>query len=96
MFSPTSVVSFKDLGQFNEFFGSKKFNYGCWPLYPLFFDDLAIGFFYCSSSLYGAICAFGAVLKLLYGVAFHVRLNVGSGTNSKAELLGLWVLLIFS
>jgi hypothetical protein len=44
-FSPTSVVSFKDLGQFNEFFGSRKLNYGCRPLYPVFFDDLAIGFF---------------------------------------------------
>jgi ribonuclease HI len=96
MFSPTSVVSFKDLGQFNEFFGSRKFNYGCRPVYPLFFDDLSIGFFYGSSSLYGEICACGAVLKLLDGVAFHVILNVGSGTNSKVELLGLWVLLIFA
>jgi hypothetical protein len=95
-FSPPSVVSFKDLSQFNEFSGSRKLNYGCRPLYPVFSDDLAIGFFYGSSSLDGAVCACGAVLKLLDGVVFLLRLNVGSGTNSKVELLGLWVLLFFA
>ena len=66
------------------------------PFIQFFLMTLAIGFFYGSSSLDGAVCACGAILKLLDGVVFLLRLNVGSDINSNCELLGLWMLLFFS
>jgi ribonuclease HI len=58
--------------------------------------DLATSFFDGSSSQYGVVCTSGAVLKLLDGMVYKLRLHIGSGTNSKDELLGLWTILCFA
>jgi hypothetical protein len=95
-FSSPSAVAFKALSQFNEFSGRRNLSLARRPLCPVFPDDIATRFFDGSSSQNGVVCACGVVLKLLNGNVFLLGLNVGSGTNSKAELLGLWVLLFFS
>ena len=44
----------------------------------------------------GAKCGAGVVLKCLELGTFRLKLNCGSGTNTRGELLALWCILFFS
>jgi ribonuclease HI len=61
-----------------------------------FFGILAVGFFDGASQERGETCGAGAVLKCPVLGTFRIKMNCGSGTNTKAELLALWCILFFA
>jgi ribonuclease HI len=64
--------------------------------HQLLFWDLAVGFFDGASQERGEICGAGAVLKCPVLGTFRIKMNCGSGSNTKAELLALWCILYFA
>ena len=60
-------------------------------LNPNYFDNNPIGFFYGTAER--GICGVGIVLNFNTQHFFKAHFDVGVGTNTKAELLGLWGLL---
>jgi ribonuclease HI len=63
---------------------------------PLLDWDLAVGFFDGASQDRGEKCGAGAVLKCPELGTFRLKMNCGSGTNTRGELLALWCLLYFA
>jgi ribonuclease HI len=58
--------------------------------------DHIIAFFDGASILKGLNCGAGGVFKFSAQKVCRWHINGGSGTNSKAELLGAWVTLILA
>ena len=63
---------------------------------PILQWDLAVGFFDGASQDRGDSCGAGAVLKCPMLATFRIKMNCGSGSNTKAELLALWFILYFA
>lgn len=63
---------------------------------PIFMTGETIGFFYGASQLRGSQCGASVVLKLVNGTVYKLDLGFGKGTNTRAELLALCVLLLFA
>jgi len=56
---------------------------------------MAVGFFDGASQNGGEKCGAGTVLKFPEGGIFSIKMNCGTGTNTREELLALWSLLYF-
>ena len=52
-----------------------------------------MGFFDGASQSGRGKCGVGAVLKCREGDVFSIKMNCGMGTNTRGELLALWILL---
>lgn len=63
-------------------------------LNPIYFDDIPIGFF--DGAVVDNICGIGIYLKRSTDHIVKAHFAGGNGNNMKAELLGLWGLLLFS
>ena len=59
-------------------------------------DDKLLGFFYGSSQQDSSLCGVGAILILDHARIYKLWMRCGSGSNTKGELLSLWLLLHFS
>ena len=55
-----------------------------------------MGFFDGASQADNSLCSAGAILRMTDQSYFKLWMNYFSGTNTKGELLGLWILLRFS
>jgi ribonuclease HI len=55
-----------------------------------------VGFFDGASQDRGDKCGAGAVLKCPVLGTYIIKMNCGSGTNTRAELLALWCILFFA
>jgi ribonuclease HI len=63
---------------------------------PLLDWDMTVGFFDGASQERGTKCGVGAVIKCPVLGTFRLKMNCGSGTNTKGELLALWCILYFA
>jgi len=63
---------------------------------PILDWDLAVGFFDGASQCKGNKCGAGAILKFLDLGTFSLKMNCGSGNNTRGELLAMWCILFFS
>lgn len=63
---------------------------------PLLEGNLAIGFFDGASQNEGEKCGAGALLKCPEGGIYSIKMNCGTGRNTKGELMTLWSLLFFA
>jgi ribonuclease HI len=62
---------------------------------PLLDWDLAVGFFDGASQERGTKCGAGAVIKCPVLGTFRIKMNCGSGTNTRGELLSFVVFTLF-
>jgi ribonuclease HI len=58
--------------------------------------NLAVGFFDGASQCEGSKCGAGAILKCPELGTFSLKMNCGTGTNTRGELLALWCILYFA
>jgi hypothetical protein len=63
---------------------------------PAFDWGGAVGFFDGASQERGRKCGAGAILKCPLLGTYKLKMNCGKGTNSKGEMLVLWLILYFS
>jgi ribonuclease HI len=63
---------------------------------PFLVGDWPVGFFDGASQERGTKCGAGAVIKCPVLGTFRIKMNCGSGTNTRGELLALWCLLYFA
>jgi ribonuclease HI len=63
---------------------------------PILDWDLAMGFFDGASKELGKKCGTGAILKCPVLGTYRIKMNCGSGINTKGEILALWCILYFS
>jgi ribonuclease HI len=63
---------------------------------PAFDWDGAVGFFDGASQERGTKCGAGAILKCPSLGTYKLKMNCGNGTNTKGEMLALWLILYFS
>jgi hypothetical protein len=63
---------------------------------PLLEGNLVIGVFDGALQNGGEKCGAGALLKCQVQDVYSIKLNCGTGTNTRGELLALWSLLFFS
>jgi ribonuclease HI len=82
------ILSIKDYTDIAE---EDRFEY---ILNPIFFDDTPIGFF--DGAVVDNVCGIGIYLKITPDHLVKAYFAGGNGNNMKAELLGLWGLLLLS
>ena len=58
-------------------------------------DQQSIVGFFCGRE-HGGICGARMMIKLKENLSYRLRMGIGRGTNTKAELLALWGLLRFA
>lgn len=63
---------------------------------PCFNNSLTLGFFNGALQDRGKKCVMGAIMKLRDNYVFKLRMGCGRGTNTRGELLGVWMFLYFS
>ena len=63
---------------------------------PLFNNIRPLGFFDGSSQEDGSMCGAGVVLKCDDVRVYNLQMGRGRGTNTRGELLALWLLLFFA
>jgi hypothetical protein len=63
---------------------------------PLLEGNLVVGFFYGASQNGGFSCGVGVVIKCPVLGTYSIKMNCGSGTNTRGELLALWSVLFFA
>jgi ribonuclease HI len=63
---------------------------------PLLERNWEVGFFDGASQNGGLSCGAGAVLKCPDLGTYSIKMNCGSGTNTRGELLALWSVLFFA
>ena len=64
------------------------------PRYPVVLTSELVGFF--DGVEQNGLCGVGMVIQMECNNAFWICMNVGMGSNTRAELLALWGLLYFA
>jgi hypothetical protein len=60
---------------------------------PLLERNMVVGFFDGASQVGGLRCGARAILKSLVLGNYSIKMNCGSGTNTRGELMALWIVL---
>jgi ribonuclease HI len=63
---------------------------------PLLDGNMVVGFFDGASQNGGVRCGAGAILKCPVLGVYSIKMNCGSRTNTRGELLALWSILFFA